>query len=126
MVTESQSRFFTAKTTWCLNCERESVLTEAYNDDLGWHTVCPICGSSYDIDIEDHIMRDGERVGYGGKIGVVCGNNAKDALALTGIAYYVCPIEEVRMADATIPGYYVKLNCGELTGIPQSRHGVGS
>ena len=35
----------------CLNCSHEFVLTNLYNDKLGWHTVCPDCESSFDVDI---------------------------------------------------------------------------
>ena len=39
--------------TWCMSCGEESELTEAYRDRLGWHTVCPCCGASYDIDARE-------------------------------------------------------------------------
>lgn len=35
----------------CLHCEEEFELTGIEKDELGWHTSCPICGGSFDIDI---------------------------------------------------------------------------
>lgn len=36
----------------CMNCGKETVLNKIYNDDLGYHRVCPECGASHDIDDE--------------------------------------------------------------------------
>lgn len=40
------------KTVKCMNCNTEFFLKSASCDDLGWHTTCPLCGCSFDIDIE--------------------------------------------------------------------------
>ena len=104
-----------AKETWCLSCGAASRFTGAFNDELGWHTVCPECESSYDIDIEDHLVPDGKRVGYnGGKQGIVCGNNAADAPKYSDIRYYICPIEETRIAGGGLAAHYVSLTRGEF------------
>lgn len=34
----------------CLYCENEYDGTISY-DDLGWHSVCPECGASFDVDV---------------------------------------------------------------------------
>lgn len=36
----------------CLNCSHEFEVTKAYKDNLGLHTICPECESSFDIDNE--------------------------------------------------------------------------
>lgn len=36
----------------CMNCGKETELNKIYNDDLGYHRVCPECGASHDIDNE--------------------------------------------------------------------------
>ena len=36
----------------CMNCGKETDLNKIYNDDLGYHRVCPECGASHDIDEE--------------------------------------------------------------------------
>ena len=36
----------------CMNCGKETELNKIYNDDLGYHRVCPECGASHDIDDE--------------------------------------------------------------------------
>lgn len=35
----------------CLNCSREFILNYLCHDELGWHTECPKCESSFDVDI---------------------------------------------------------------------------
>jgi len=35
----------------CLNCSHEFALNGLSRDKLGWHTVCPDCESSFDVDI---------------------------------------------------------------------------
>lgn len=36
----------------CLNCGHEFKGT-ACLDNLGWHSMCPVCGSSFDVDVPD-------------------------------------------------------------------------
>lgn len=36
----------------CLHCEHEFDGTISY-DDLGWHSSCPVCGASFDVDVPD-------------------------------------------------------------------------
>lgn len=36
----------------CMNCGHEFPLVRTYVDEIGLHTVCPKCGSSFDIDAE--------------------------------------------------------------------------
>ena len=35
----------------CLHCEHEFVLESLERDKLGWHTGCPKCEGSFDVDI---------------------------------------------------------------------------
>ena len=37
----------------CLNCGHEFVLNKLSRDKLGWHTACPKCNGSFDVDIAD-------------------------------------------------------------------------
>ena len=36
----------------CLQCGHEFEFNGASKDDLGWHTTCPKCSGSFDIDID--------------------------------------------------------------------------
>ncbi len=38
----------------CFNCGEEFEFIGASQDELGWHTNCPHCEGSFDIDIEDY------------------------------------------------------------------------
>ena len=38
----------------CLNCEHEFILSGLSHDELGWHTACPKCGGSFDVDIAEY------------------------------------------------------------------------
>ena len=41
----------------CLNCGN-TFATDSYElDDLGWHTTCPECGASFDIDYDGNPER---------------------------------------------------------------------
>jgi len=37
--------------TSCLNCGHEFKVTKVFNDELGLHTTCPKCDSSFDVDV---------------------------------------------------------------------------
>ena len=39
----------------CLNCGFEFEFESASEDELGWHTTCPECTGSFDIDINDYL-----------------------------------------------------------------------
>ena len=43
----------------CLQCGNEFEGTVS-KDDLGWHSVCPECGSSFDVDVPEEPERKGE------------------------------------------------------------------
>ena len=47
----------------CPHCDTNFEFTGASKDNLGWHTACPDCGGSFDIDIEDHVVSEGTLVG---------------------------------------------------------------
>ena len=80
--------------TICLNCDTENKFTGASNDELGWHVMCPICDTSYDIDIEKYLIPNGTKVTYWGNgVGIVDGNDANDSEEFNNINYFVCPIE---------------------------------
>lgn len=36
----------------CLNCDHEFESTISY-DELGWHSSCPECGGSFDVDVSN-------------------------------------------------------------------------
>lgn len=78
----------------CFNCGETMELTNATNDELGWHTSCTECGSSFDVDIEKYIIPNGTKVKVSDDwIGIVDGNDAVDTDNFQDINYYVCPIE---------------------------------
>lgn len=82
------------KNTNCLNCGHEFELTEVYNDSLGWHTVCPECDSSFDINIEEFLVPRGTKVILDdGTIGIIDGNDEEITEEFEDINYYFCPIE---------------------------------
>lgn len=41
----------------CMNCQKEFE-GELSLDTLGWHTVCPFCGASFDVDAPDSRSMD--------------------------------------------------------------------
>ena len=47
----------------CPHCDTNFKFDGASKDNLGWHTACPDCGGSFDIDIEDHVVSEGTLVG---------------------------------------------------------------
>lgn len=78
----------------CLNCGKEFTLKSASNDNLGWHTTCPECGGSFDIDIENHLLPIGTKIKLlDGTIGIIDGNDAETTQEYENINYYVCPME---------------------------------
>lgn len=66
----------------------------ASNDELGWHSYCEECDSSFDIDIEEYLVSNGTKVKFAdGRIGIVDGNDNETSNEFEDINYYVCPIE---------------------------------
>lgn len=47
----------------CPHCDTYFKLAGASKDSLGWHTICPDCGGSFDIDIADYVVPEGTLVG---------------------------------------------------------------
>lgn len=80
----------------CLQCGYEFELESASNDELGWHTICPECEGSFDIDIKDYLVPNGTKVFYGaGQRGIIDGNDADNSEEFDDINYYICPIEHI-------------------------------
>ena len=80
--------------TTCFSCNAINEFTSAFQDELGWHVICPICDSSYDIDIELFLISNGIKVKYWGNgVGIVDGNDADITEQYEDINYYVCPVE---------------------------------
>ena len=40
----------------CLQCGHEFELTGVCNDELGWHTTCPKCGGSFDVEMNEETL----------------------------------------------------------------------
>ena len=40
----------------CLQCGHEFELTGVCNDELGWHTTCPKCDGSFDVEINEETL----------------------------------------------------------------------
>lgn len=67
-------------TIQCLNCGKVFEFTGASKDELGWYTTCPECESSFDVDIEKHLIRNGTIVKlFVCKYGIVDGNDAESS-----------------------------------------------
>ena len=51
--TDDDIHYFTIEDckTSCLNCGHEFVLNDLHRDKLVWHTSCPECEGSFDVDI---------------------------------------------------------------------------
>ena len=78
----------------CLQCGYEFELESASNDELGWHTTCPKCEGSFDINIEGHLVPNGTKVVmHDGKIGIVDGNDVENSEEFEDINYFICPLE---------------------------------
>lgn len=87
------------KIVTCLNCGEVFEFTNASNDEMGWHTSCPKCEGSFDIDIEKYLIPNGTIVKYScTKFGVIDGNDSETSEEFKNINYYVCPIEETYKA----------------------------
>jgi len=77
----------------CLDCGELNEMVSASRDELGWHTSCPHCGGSYDIDVEDFLLPNGTKVEMpDGTVGIVDGNDSETSDEFDDINYYVCPI----------------------------------
>ena len=77
----------------CWNCGHEFIGSLS-NDELGWHSYCEKCESSFDVDIEEYVVPNGTKVKFAdGRIGIVDGNDNEDTEEFDDINYYVCPIE---------------------------------
>lgn len=78
----------------CSNCCYEFDFDTAYQDKLGWHTTCPNCKGSSDIDIDNYLIPNGTKVLVNDNwVGIVDGNDEVDTEEIRDINYYVCPIE---------------------------------
>lgn len=71
----------------CLNCGEEFVARDLSKDELGWHTTCPKCKGSFDVDPEPQMWRLTDTDDYG--IGRVCGYYAKET-EISETACYGC------------------------------------
>lgn len=68
----------------------------ASKDNLGWHTSCPRCEQSFDVNIESVLIPRGTRVHIfeqGDLVGVVDGNDAETSEEFDDINYCVVPYE---------------------------------
>ena len=64
------------------------------NDDLGWHSYCKACDSSFDVDVDEHLVPKGTKVLFhNGRYGVIDGTDAEDTKEFENINYFVCPVE---------------------------------
>lgn len=91
----------------CLNCgcEFEGSLS---NDELGWHSVCPECECSFDVDIERFLIPRGTKVRFhGDRIGIVDWNDEEVTEEFENINYCICPIEFIN--EEYWSDYYVWL-----------------
>ncbi len=74
----------------CPHCDTGFEFTGASKDNLGWHTACPDCGGSFDIDIEDYLVPEGTMVKFnGGTTGFVWKVNDAYATELAEVVYLV-------------------------------------
>lgn len=79
----------------CLNCGKIFHISSASKDEMGWHTTCPECMGSFDVDIEKYLIPNGTIVKLSiSKYGVVDGNDADTSEEFDDINYYICPLEE--------------------------------
>ena len=60
----------------CLNCGEEFAARDLSKDELGWHTTCPKCFGTFDVDPEPQMWRLTDRDEFG--VGRVCRYYAKD------------------------------------------------
>lgn len=78
----------------CLNCEHEFDLTNAWNDELGWYTICPNCDSSFDIDINLYLVPNWTKVLVDNEwIGFIIKNTSNEDKDITNILYLIYPTE---------------------------------
>lgn len=74
----------------CRHCDAGFEFTGASKDKLGWHTTCPECGGSFDIDIEDYVVSRGTLVGlHSGMKGVITTFTDEYAAEFDEIVYLV-------------------------------------
>ena len=82
-------------TIQCLNCGKVFEFSGASKDEMGWHTTCPECESSFDVDIEKHLLPNGTVVKlFVCKYGIVDGNDAESSEEFEDINYYIWPLEK--------------------------------
>ena len=74
---------------------------------MGWHTTCPKCNGSFDIDIEEYLVPNGTMVEYHKTIGIIDGNDAETTDEFKDINYFVCPIEHTESENWS--NYYLML-----------------
>ena len=74
----------------CPHCDIDFEFTGASKDNLGWHTGCPDCGGSFDIDIKDFLVSEGTMVKFDGNTtGLVWKVNDAYATEFAEIVYLV-------------------------------------
>lgn len=95
----------------CLQCGHRFQFTGASLDEIGWHTLCPSCNGSFDIDIEEYLVPEGTKVKMiEGGIGIVDGNDSETCDVddvFDNINYYICPIEYIH--EDVWSNYYIML-----------------
>lgn len=90
----------------CLNCghEFEAHHKQIVRDDLGWHTSCPQCEGSFDVDVT--VLPTGALVkAFGDWVGVIDGNDAEESENFVSINYFVCPLEIAEESDLWSEAY---------------------
>jgi len=86
------------KNVCCLQCGHEFAITGAFKDELGWGTLCPICDSSFDVDIDKHLIPNGTKVKFhDSRTGIIDGNDEAHSDEFENINYYICPVEFTHM-----------------------------
>ena len=99
----------------CLQCGYEFKFNGASCDENGWHTICPKCDGSFDVDIEECLVPRGTKVMYYDwkdkkTVGVVDGNDL-DSMDedddFEGVNYYIIPLQYIN--DEAPSNYYEML-----------------
>ena len=100
----------------CLQCGHNFKFNGASCDENGWHTNCPKCDGSFDIDIEKYLVPRGTRVVYCDDwtnkkvIGIIDGNDldgCDEEDEFENINYYIIPLEHIN--DKAPNNYYEML-----------------
>jgi|GEM_PF-4176745 len=101
------------KKVCCLNCGHEFAFNSTSKDELGWGTWCYACDSSFDVDIDEHLIPNGTKVKFhDSRVGIVDGNDEANTGEFEDINYYICPME---FADMEVwSDHYVMLPASDL------------